>query len=397
MSATHENNCSTLETVLYVALELSEKEWKLAFSTGTAQKPRRREIPARDIEGLRKEIATAKERFDLPAETRVVSCYEAGRDGFWLHRFLAVAGVENQVVDSSSIAVERRGRRAKTDRLDAEKLLAMLIRWHQAEPHVWRVVNVPSPEEENARQLHRELETLKGEQTAHGNRIKGLLAGCGLTVTINRHLPKWLKHVRLWDGTEVPEELKARVLREFERMQVVNRQTRDLEKERARWLRTEDQDPCIVKMRKLMGLAGIGVNSSWLYVREVFGWRKIQNRRQMGSIVGLTPTPYSSGDSAREQGISRAGNRRMRSMSIEIAWDWLRWQPGSALSLWYQHRFGYGSKRQRRIGIVALARKLLVALWKYLERDEVPQGAVVKDWREKAIHHTLSLVEREAA
>jgi transposase len=179
MSATHKNDFSTVDAVLHMALELSEKEWKLAFSTGTAQKPRRREIPARDIEGLRKEIVTAKERFDLPAETRVVSCYEAGRDGFWLHRFLLTAGVENQVVDSSSIQVERRGRRAKTDRLDAEKLLAMLIRWQQGEHHVWRVVNIPTVEEETARQLHRELETLKGEQTAHGNRIKGLLAGCG--------------------------------------------------------------------------------------------------------------------------------------------------------------------------------------------------------------------------
>ena len=395
MSATHKNKFSTVDTVLHMALELSEKEWKLAFSTGAAQKPRRRDIPARDIEALRQEIATAKERFDLPAETRVVSCYEAGRDGFWLHRFLLSAGVGNQVVDSSSIQVERRGRRAKTDRLDAEKLLAMLIRWHQAEPHVWRVVNAPSPEEENARQLHRELETLKGEQTAHGNRIKGLLAGCGLTVTINRNLPKWLKHVRLWDGTEVPGELKARVLREFERMQAVNRQIRDLEKERVRRIRTEDKDPGILKMRKLMGLGGIGVNSSWLYVREVFGWRKIKNRRQMGSIVGLTPTPYSSGESSREQGISRAGNRRMRSMSIEIAWLWLRYQPGSELSLWYQQRFAQGSKRQRRIGIVAVTRKLVVALWKYVERDEVPKGAVLKDWREN-IHYTLSLTETES-
>jgi len=397
MSATHENNSSTLETVLYVALELSENEWKLAFATAMAQKPRRRVIPARDIEGLRKEIASAKERFDLPAETRVVSCYEAGRDGFWLHRFLSAAGVSNQVVDSSSIAVERRGRRAKTDRLDAEKLLVMLIRWHQGESYVWRIVNAPSPEEEDSRQLHRELETLKSEQTAHGNRIKGLLAGCGLTVTMNRHLPKWLKHARLWDGTAVPDELRARVLREFERMQAVNRQIRELEKMRVRRIRTEDHDPGILKMRRLMCLGGIGVNSSWLFVREVFGWRKIRNRRQMGSIVGLTPTPYNSGESSREQGISRAGNRRMRAISIEIAWIWLRYQPGSALSLWYQKRFGHGSKRQRRIGIVALARKLLVSLWKYLERDEVPKGAVVKDWRTKATHCTLNLTEREAA
>jgi transposase len=275
--------------------------------------------------------------------------------------------------------------------------LSMLIRWQQGEGHVWRVVNAPTVEEENLRQLHRELETLKAEQTAHGNRIKGLLAGCGLTVTIDRRFPKWLKQARLWDGTEVSGELKARLLREFARMQGVNRQIRDLEKERAQRIRTEEQDPAITKMRKLMCLGGIGVNSSWLYVREVFGWRQIKNRRQVGAIVGLTPTPYTSGDSSREQGISRAGNRRMRSMSIEIAWGWLRYQPESALSKWYWQRFGYGSKRQRRIGIVALARKLLVALWKYLERDEVPKGAVVSDWREKAIHYTLSLTAREAA
>lgn len=395
MSATHKDNSSTQETVLYVALELSEKDWKLAFALGAAQKPRRREIRARDVEGLRREIAAAKERFELPAETRVVSCYEAGRDGFWLHRFLVDAGVENHVVDSSSIEVQRRGRRAKTDRLDAEKLLSMLIRWRQGEPHVWRVVNAPTPEEENDRQLHRELQTLKAEQTAHGNRIKGLLAGCGLTATINRHFPKWLKQARLWDGTPVPTELKARLLREFERMQAVNRQIRDLEKERARRIRSEDQDPGIAKMRKLLSLSGIGVNSSWLFVREVFGWRQIKNRRQMGSIVGLTPTPYTSGDAAREQGISRAGNRRMRAMSIEIAWGWLRYQPESALSLWYWRRFGHGSKRQRRIGIVALARKLLVALWKYLERDELPEGAEVKDWREKAIAYAPCLMEPE--
>lgn len=397
MSATHKKNCSTPGTILYMALELSEKEWQLALSTGLAQKPRRRSIPARDLEGLRQEIANAKERFDLPAKTRVVSCYEAGRDGFWLHRFLLAAGVESQVVDSSSIHVERRGRRAKTDRLDAEKLLGMLIRWQQGEAHVWRVLNAPTVEVENDRQLHRELETLKHEQVAHGNRIKGLLAGCGLTVTINRNLPKWLKHVRLWDGTEIPRELKARLLREFERMQAVNRQIRELERDRARRLRTEDKDSGIVKMRKLMGLAGIGVNSSWLYVREAFGWRNIKNRRQVGSILGLTPTPYNSGESSREQGISRAGNRRMRSMAIEIAWDWLRYQPESDLSLWYQRRFGHGSKRQRRIGIVALARKLMVGLWKYLERDEMPKGAVVRDWREKSISYTLSLTESEAA
>jgi transposase len=373
-----------------MAMELSENAWKLGFSTGMAQKPRRRDMTAKDVEALRAEVAAAKERFDLPADARVVSCYEAGRDGFWLHRFLLAAGADNSVVDSSSIQVDRRGRHAKTDRLDVEKLLTMLIRWHQGEATVWRVVNAPSVEEEDARQLHRELETLKGEQTTHGNRIKGLLASCGMTATVNRHLPKFLKHARLWDGKELPAELKARVLREFERMQAVNRQIRELEKSRAKRIRTDDTDEGILKIRKLMGLGALGINSSWLFVREVFGWRKIQNRRQIGAIVGLTPTPYASGTSSREQGISRAGNRRMRAMAIEIAWLWLRYQAESELSRWYQRRFGHGSKRQRRIGIVALARKLLVALRKYLETGEPPQGAILTDWKQKS-HYTASL------
>jgi transposase len=390
MSATRENDSNTSEVVLYMAMELSENTWKLGFSTGMAQKPRRRDMTAKDVEALRAEVAAAKERFGLPADARVVSCYEAGRDGFWLHRFLLAVGVDNSVVDSSSIQVDRRGRHAKTDRLDVEKLLTMLIRWHQGETTVWRVVNAPSVEEEDARQLHRELETLKGEQTTHGNRIKGLLAGCGMTATVNRHLPKFLKHARLWDGRELPAELKARVLREFERMQAVNRQIRELERARAKRIRTDDTDEGILKIRKLMGLGALGINSSWLFVREVFGWRKIQNRRQIGAIVGLTPTPYASGTSSREQGISRAGNRRMRAMAIEIAWLWLRYQAESELSRWYQQRFGHGSKRQRRIGIVALARKLLVALRKYLETGEAPQGAILTDWKQKS-HYTASL------
>lgn len=383
MSATRKNDCSTSEVVLYMAMELSENIWKLGFSTGMAQKPRRRDMPARDVQALRAEVAAAKERFGLPADARVASCYEAGRDGFWLHRFLLAAGVDNCVVDSSSIQVDRRGRRAKTDRLDVEKLLTMLIRWQQGEATVWRVVNVPSVEEEEARQLHRELETLKHEQTTHGNRIKGLLASCGLKVRVDRHLPKRLKMLRLWDGSPLPADLKSRVQREFGRMLAVNRQIRELEKERAKRIRADDKDEGILKMRKLMGLGALGINSSWLFVREVFGWRKIRNRRQLGALLGLTPTPYNSGASAREQGISRAGNRRMRAMAIEIAWLWLRYQGASELSLWYQRRFGHGSKRQRRIGIVALTRKLLVALRKYLETGEVPRGAVLTDWKHK--------------
>jgi transposase len=373
-----------------MALELSEKTWKLGFTTGLAQEPRQRDIPAKAAVVVDLEIQAAKERFGLPPETPVVSCYEAGRDGFWLDRYLRSRGVANVVVDSSSIQVDRRQRRAKTDRLDVKKLLKMLVRYEQGERDVWRVVRVPSEAEEEARQLHRELEVLHREQTSHSNRIKGLLACCGVTLEVNRHLPKRLKNLQLWDGSALPADLHARLLREFERMRVVNRQIRALERERARRIRREEKDPAVAQVRTLLRLKGIGVNSSWLYVREVFGWRGIKNRRQIGAIVGLTGSPYRSGSLDHEQGISKAGNRRMRAMAIEIAWGWLRFQSQSALSRWYEQRFAHGGKRLRRIGIVALARKLLVALWKYLETGVPPEGAELSDWQSK-LHYTLAL------
>ena len=391
MSATRTNDSSKRQAVLYMALELGEKTWKVGFSMGLGQPPRQREIPGRAVMLLEEEIRAAKERFGLPAQTPVVSCCEAGRDGFWLHRWLGSIGVESAVVDSSSIQVDRRQRRAKTDRLDLKRLLTMLVRYYQGERDVWRVVRVASVEQEDARQLHRELQTLRGEQTAHSNRIKGLLSSCGVTLEVDRHLPKRLKELRLWDGLALPSDLHQRLLREFERMRVVNRQIRQLEKERARRIRQEEKAPAVAQVRTLMGLKGIGVNSAWLYVREVFGWREIKNRRQVGAIVGLVGSPYRSGDVNHEQGISKAGNRRMRAMAIEIAWGWLRFQPSSALSRWYERRFAHGGKRLRRIGIVALARKLLVALWKYLETGEPPADAELSDWKKK-MHYTPSLV-----
>jgi transposase len=374
-----------------MALELGEKTWKVGFTTGLGQPPRQREVPARAIVCLKREIVAAKERFGLAAETPVVSCYEAGRDGFWLHRWLVSIGVNSAVVDSSSIQVDRRQRRAKTDRLDLKRLLTMLVRYHQGEREVWRVVRVASVEQEDARQLHRELQTLRREQTAHSNRIKGLLSSCGVTLEVDRQLPKRLKELRLWDDSALPRDLHQRLLREFERMQLVNRQIRQLEKERARRIRRDEKDPAVAQVRKLMGLKGIGVNSAWLYVREVFGWRQIKNRRQLGAIVGLVGSPYRSGDVNHEQGISKAGNRRMRAMAVEIAWGWLRFQPHSALSRWYERRFGQGGKRLRRIGIVALGRKLLVALWKYLETGVPPAEAQLSDWKSK-MHYTPSLM-----
>jgi transposase len=381
MSATHATQCTIpAGPVLYVAFELSWGTWKLAFTIGAGQAPRIRTVLARSTAAVMREIKLAKLRFGLPEDAKVVSCFEAGRDGFWLHRFLVHEGVQNIVVDSASIEVNRRKRRAKSDRLDAIKLLSMLIRWHNGEKKIWSVVRVPTVTDEDRRQLHRELIELKGQRTEHVNRIKGLLAGLGLSIVVDAKLVQRLDKLRQWDGSGVPAALRERILREFERWQLVMRQISELEAERSKRIR-EDPAPEAEKVRRLMSLKGMGENGSWLLVWEFFGWRLIRNRRELASLAGLTPTPYDSGGTRCEQGISKAGNRRVRWMMIELAWGWLRYQPNSELSQWYQRRFGQGNTRLRKVGIVALARKLLIALWKYLETDEVPAGAEVRKKR----------------
>jgi transposase len=362
---------------LHLAFELGNREWKLGFSTGFGQPPRVRAIAARDLAALRTEIARAKRRFALSASARVVSCYEAGRDGFWLHRALLVWGVENLVVDSASIEVNRRARRAKSDRLDVRKLLLMLMRYAAGEQRVWRVVRVPSPAEEDRRQLHRELMTTTRDRTRLTNRIKGLLASQGVALTTLRGFAAELPRLRTWDGAPLPAALCARLEREWAKLTCLSEQLRALRAARRELLRT-GTDPAVAQVRRLLALRAIGLESAWLYVMEFFSWRAFHNRREVGALAGLTPTPYQSGDLAHEQGIAKAGNRHIRAMAIEIAWAWLRYQPTSALARWYEERFGQGSSRLRRIGIVALARKLLIALWRYLETGAVPEGAVLK-------------------
>jgi transposase len=383
MSATHASQSNTTTApVLYLALELSWNSWKLAFTVGLGQKARLRTIPARNTELLFREIDKAKARFGLPDDTPVASCYEAGRDGFWLHRLLVHQGLDNRVVDSASIEVNRRQRRAKSDALDATKLVEMLIRFHHGETKVWRVVRIPTVADEDRRQRHRELIELKAQRTEHSNRIKGLLATFGLDILVDAELPRRLEGLRQWDGEPLPPGSVARVLREFARWQQVDGQVGALSSEQRRAVR-DDQEPQVDLVRRLLDLKGIGPVGAWILVREVFGWRVIKNRRELAGLAGLVPTPYGSGDSHREQGISKAGNRRVRWVLVELAWGWLHHQPNSALSLWYQRRFGSGNARARKVGIVALARKLLVALWKYLEGGEVPLGAELVPWQKK--------------
>jgi len=348
------------------------------------------DLAAGNVIRLAKEIKQAKKRFGLPDDAPVRSCYEAGRDGFWLHRYLVSRGIENIIVDSASIEVNRRKRRAKNDRLDAQKLVTMLMRYHHGETKVWSTVKVPSVEDEDRRQPDRELRALKDERTEHTNRIKGLLASVGLPAkTLSTNFPAQLEKARLWwngsegsEGSEVPPALRQRLLREFERMELLEGQIKKVTRERARRI-GQDRGTQAKQMRKLLGLRGIGPGTASPYVTEFFGWRQFKNRRQVASLAGLTPTPYASGDDDREQGISKAGNRRIRALAVESAWNWLRFQGQSELSRWYERRFASGSKRERKIGIVALARKLLTQLWQYLETGVPPRGAILTDWRSK--------------
>jgi len=362
---------------LYLAFELGQNTWKLGFTIGVAQQPRERTIPAGARDTLQQEIARAKPRFGLPENARVVSCYEAGRDGFWLHRSLVAHGVQNHVIDSASIEVNRRQRRAKTDRLDVHKLLTMLLRHMAGERKVWSVVRVPSVDEEDRRQLHRELTTAKQDRTRVINRIKGLVAGQGVQLVLQGNVEAQLDQVHQWDGSPLPAALLRRLKRAWQQVGFLTTHIQTLEAERRALLRHRT-DPVIAQVRQLFTLRGIGINSAWLYIMEFFAWRDFQTAKQVGALAGLTPTPYQSGQSRRELGIAKAGNRHIRAMAIEIAWAWRRFQPASALSQWYERRFGAGSARLRKLGIVALARKLLIALWRFVKTGVLPEGAVLK-------------------
>jgi transposase len=376
-TANHIEQDSLSQPTLYLAFELGKNTWKLGFTVGVAQQPRERMIPAGALDMLQQEITRAKQRFGLPEEARVVSCYEAGRDGFWLHRYLVAHDVENLVIDSASIEVNRRQRRAKTDRLDVRKLLTMLLRHSAGEQKVWSVVRVPSVEEEDRRQLHRELTTAKQDRTRIINRIKGLLAGHGVQLVLHGDVEAQIEQAHQWDGAPLPSALRTRLKRAWQQVGFLTGHIQELEAERRALLRRRD-DPVIAQVRQLFTLRGIGVNSAWLYVMEFFAWRDFQTSKQVGALAGLTPTPYQSGQARRELGIAKAGNRHIRAMAIEIAWAWRRFQPASALAQWYERRFGAGSVRLRKLGIVALARKLLIALWRFLKTGVLPEGAVLK-------------------
>jgi len=369
---------------LYMVLELSDQTWKVLFAAPSGRR-RERKAAARDLAGLMREIAEAKRKLGLAPTVRVVSCYEAGRDGFWLHRALQANGVESLVVDSSSIEVPQRARRKKTDRLDLVKLMALLLRYAGGERGVWSVVRVPDVEVEDVRQLSRGIDRLKCERGRHIARLKSLLVKEGIK-ELRIGGSDWAERVgkvRLWDGSALRPRLLRELILEGERLALVERQLALLKAEREALVAKSDSK-IAGATRRLRELGAIAEESSFVFSTEVLGWRTFANRRELAGALGVTGVPFNSGNSEREQGISKAGNRRMRAMLIEIAWCWLRYQPKSGLSRWWQRRFADGNKRTRRIGIVALARKLLVALWRYLEEGLVPEGASLKTPKTRA-------------
>ena len=358
------------EPALYMSFELADKRWKLTFGDRRIP-PSGYAIGAADTAAFLRCVAKARARFGLSSAAPLYTCYEAGRDGWWLHRWLTEQGIHNIVVDASSIEVSRRRRRAKSDRIDGHKLLELLMHYHAGDKKVWAVVREPTPEQEDARRLSRELKRLTREQAQHTTRIGALLVLHNL-----RGGPVATTAWHAWWANQqagVPPNLRQEIERELARLDLVRQQIRAVEAQQRR-----QAHPMVAQLCALRGIASRGAS---VLVDELFGWRRFANRREVGACLGMTGTPYSSGDIQIEQGISKAGNKRARTIAVELAWRWQRLQPASELTAWFNRRFAHGGKRMRRIGIVALARRLVVALWRFLTTGEIPAGAAFKQSR----------------
>ena len=366
------------EHTLHAALELSKNSWLLAIQSPGRDNPSLHPIRGGDADGLIAKLDAARDRqANVSGQVpKVVLCYEAGYDGFWLARFLEQRGIECLVMEPASLQVNRKARRVKTDRIDVEKMLRTLIAWCRGERHVCSMVVIPSVEEEDLRRSHRERDRLVRERTAHINRIKGLLFGQGIRgIDVKRHY-KTLVPADLVtrDGWPLPERLGREIAREIERLALLQEQLREIERERD--LAPTSCPDTERKRHQLLRLNGIGVASAAVLAREVY-YRQFANRGQVASYLGVTPSPYDSGESRRSQGISKAGNCLARKVMIQLAWLWLRHQPESELTKWFHRRTEGGSKRMRCVMIVALARKLAIALWRYLETGLIPEGATL--------------------
>ncbi|HKQ02066.1 MAG TPA: IS110 family transposase [Actinomycetes bacterium] len=369
------------DTKLFASLELSKSRWLVTVSAPGSEKLSKHVVSGGDggalLNLLGRLRASAERRGGMAVQVVVIQ--EAGLDGFWLHRLLEANGIESHVVDPASIAVDRRHRRAKTDVIDGEMLLRTLMAWARGERRVCSMVRPPSPDEEDRRRLTRERGTLLKERTQHTNRIKGLLAGQGIADydPLRKDRLARLDALRTGDGRPLPERLKAEIRREIERVDLVVSQMAVVERERDALVGMTSDPAPETAAAVLVRLKGIGPELGSLIWLEAL-YRGFSNRRQIAAYAGLAPSPWQSGGTDREQGISKSGNRRLRHALVELAWFWLRHQPDSALSAWFRERVGQGRGRIRRIAIVALARKLLVALWRYTTQAVVPQGAAFK-------------------
>ena len=365
------------DTTIYVALELSKASWLVAINAPGGDKVSKYTVAAGATTALSAILTRARAQAErwCGESVRIVAIHEAGMDGFWVHRWLEAQGIESHVVDPASIAVDRRKRRVKTDRIDVEKLLRTLMGWARGERRICSMVRPPHPEQEDERRLTREREILVGERTRHVNRIKGLLMTQGISYfqPLRRDRRARFEALRLWNGLTLPGRLKAELLRELDRLELVMNQIQVIEAERDRALQIKSRDTIGAL---LVRLRGIGPEIASVLCGEMFH-RDFVNRREVASYAGLAPSPWKSGTIDIDQGISKAGNPRLRKTTIQLAWLWLRHQPGSSLSRWFHARVGDRRGRIRRITIVAVARKLLIALWRYVTLGLVPEGALV--------------------
>lgn len=364
---------------LDVSLELAGKAWKLAATDGKRAHPAMSVVDATPLwarlQALLCRMRELQQKWGLPRDSEIHLIYEAGQDGFWIARALQAEGIEVFVVDAASIPVARQARRAKTDRLDALKLLQVLRNWLRGERAEVRMVHVPSKEAEARRLLARERGLLQKEVGQHRDRTRKLLLLHGCTEELDHDFVERLAagKVRRADGTPLPEELWDWLMREAERLELARRQLAQLEKSLLQQL-PESVQRCVAQLAQLKGVGWVG---AMRLVLELF-WRDFANRRQVGACVGLVPQPYDSGDSHVDQGISKQGNRRVRALLIEIAWFWVRYQPCSEIAQWFAKRTAAGSKRGKRVAIVAVARRLAIALWRYLRDGVIPAGAQLK-------------------
>ena len=368
------------DITLYASLELSKSKWVVTINNPGSEKFSKHVVEGGDgaglLELLSRSMAKAEQRYGVQVKAIVIQ--EAGLDGFWIHRLLLANGIESHVVDAASIAVNRRHRRAKTDAIDGETLLRTLMAWARGERRVCSMVRAPSREDEDRRRLTRERGTLLKERIQHTNQVRGLLSGQGVQDydPLRRDRFEQLEALRTGDGRDLPPMLKEEIRRELDRIALVTTQLAVVERARDALIRMDAEErnnPAAL----LLKLKGLGPEfASLLWLESLF--RSFGNRRQVAAYGGLAPSPWQSGGVERDQGISKSGNRRLRKTMIELAWFWLRHQPDSALSRWFHARVGAAKGRIRRIAIVALARKLLVALWRYVTQGVVPEGAVFK-------------------